>query len=162
MILPSYWIFTLSAILTSFSEPNFQASDSIVYQGNMPICIHCSSIDLIGLWATKSPRLHKPSLPALVFSAEDCPSCEIILDSLSTRPVLGLPLPTLLEPSTPLAVATINGYKYTTAVTDNPVNIDCLLFYFDDRFNIQGVDNVGGKADPEYAGSWLDIFSGQW
>lgn len=126
----------------------------------MPICIHCSSIDLIGLWTTKSPRLHKPSLLALVFSAEDCQGCEIILDSLSTRPVLGLPLPTLLEPSTPLAVATINGYKYTTAVTDTPVNIDCLLFYFDHLCDVQGVDNVWGKPDPKYPGSWLDIFSG--
>lgn len=118
----------------------------------MPVCIHCSFIDVIGLWTTKSPRLHKPSFLALVFSAEDCPSCEIILDSLSTPPVIGLPLPTLLAPSTPLAVATVNGYKYATTVTDSPANIDTLLFYFDYQRDIKGPDGPQGKADPKCAG----------
>ncbi|KFY28394.1 hypothetical protein V493_02954 [Pseudogymnoascus sp. VKM F-4281 (FW-2241)] len=122
----------------------------------MPNCIHCNSIDLIGLWTTKLPRLHKPSFLALVFSAEDCLGCEIILDSLPTLPVAGLPLPTLLAPSTPLVVATINGYKYATTVVDSPTNIDSLLFYFDNLWHLQDLDNTQRKADPKYFGSWLD------
>lgn len=73
----------------------------------MPLCIQCNAIDLVGLWTTKSSRLHKPSFLALVFSAEDYLGCEIILDSLPTPPVAGLPLPTLLAPSAPLLVVTV-------------------------------------------------------
>jgi hypothetical protein len=127
----------------------------------MPLCIHCSAIDLIGLWTTKSPRLHKPSFLELVFSAENCLSCEIILESLPTPPVAGLPLPTLLASSAPLLVVTVNGYKYARTVIDSPINIDSLIFYFDDLWNIQGLDNVQGKADPKYFHSCLDVFAGE-
>ncbi|OBT54527.1 hypothetical protein VE04_05537 [Pseudogymnoascus sp. 24MN13] len=125
----------------------------------MPACIDCGFIDLIGLWTTKSSRLHKPSFLELVFSAENCLSCEIILDSLPTPPVAGLPLPTLLAPSAPLLVVTVNGYKYARTVVDSPINIDSLIFYFDDLWSIQGLDNVQGKADPKYFRSCLDVFS---
>ena len=95
-----------------------------------------------------------------MFSAEDCLSCEIILDSLPSPPRGGIHLPTLLAPSTPLVILTINGYKYATTVTDSPINIDSVMFYFDDLWNMQDLENVQRKADPKYFFSRLDIFAG--
>lgn len=153
--------FKIFKLFTTIGGAGSPAVNSIVDVDNMPACIDCGFTDLIGLWTTKSSRLHKPSFLELVFSAENCLSCEIILESLPTPPVAGLPLPTLLAPSAPLLVVTVNGYKYARTVVDSPINIDSLIFYFDDLWNIQGLDNVQGKADPKYFRRCLDVFSGE-
>lgn len=130
----------------------------------MTLCKHCRYIDLVSLWTTKSPRFHQPSFLALTFSAEDCPGCDIILDCLPSPPVAGLPLPTLFAPSAPLVLATANEYKYAATVADSPVNIDSLLFYFDDQKQIQDLNGLRRgkphKADPKYFGRWLDVYAG--
>lgn len=148
-------------LFTTIGGAGSPVANSIVDLDNMSACIDCRFIDLIGLWTTKSPRLHKPSFLELVFSAENCLSCEIILKSLPIPPVAGLPLPTLLAPSAPLLVVTVNGYKYARTVIDSPINIDSLIFYFDDLWNMQDLDNIQGKADPKYFHSCLDVFAGE-
>lgn len=59
-----------------------------------------------------------------------------------------------------MVILTINGYKYATTVTDSPINIDSVMFYFDDLWNMQDLENVQRKADPKYFFSRLDIFAG--
>ena len=132
----------------------------------MPLCKHCKDIDLISLWASKSPQTHQPSFLALTLSAEDCPSCDIIFGCLPSSPVAGHLLPMSLDQAAaiaPLKLVTVNGYKYATTVTDRPAKIDSLLFYFDDHNQIQEKTDVQDghthKADPRNFGIWLDAYA---
>lgn len=131
----------------------------------MTLCDCCKNIDLTGLWASKSPQSHQPSFLALTLSAEVCPACDIILGCLPSPPTAGLPLPTLLDQplaTAPLKVVTVNGYKYACTVTDRPVKIDSLLFYFDDQESGDLDDVHNGdfhKADPHYFHRSLDVYA---
>ena len=58
---------------------------------------------------------------------------------------------------------TINGYKYATTITDCPIKIDSLLFYFNEQKLIsEKIDVQDGrthKADPKYFSIYLDAYA---
>lgn len=132
----------------------------------MALCQHCKNIDLINLWVSKSPQNHQPSFLALTISAEECPGCDIILSCLPSSLVASYLFSTLLDQATvipQLNLATVNGYKYATTVTDCPIKIDALLFYFDKQKQIpKKIDTQDArtyKADPKYFSMWLDTYA---
>jgi hypothetical protein len=135
----------------------------------MTLCKRCKDIDLTSLWGSKSPQSHQPSFLALTFSAEDCLGCDIILGCLPSPPVAGLPLPTLPDQpaaTAPLKLVTVNGYKYATTVSNSPVKIDSLLFYFDDQKQGDLNDVAHNarnqhihKANPKYFCTSLDVYA---
>ena len=110
-------------------------------------------------------KVSSDSSLALTFSAEDCPGCNIILGCLPSPPISGLPLPTLLNQPTataPMKLMTINAYRYATTVSDCPVNIDSLLFYFDDQReeDLNYVNEHVGKVNQMYFCTRLDVYAG--
>lgn len=132
----------------------------------MALCKHCKSIDLINLWVSKSSQSHQPSFLALTISAEDCPGCDIILSCLPSSLVPSHLFPTSLFQAAAipqLNLVTVNGYKYATTVSDCPIKIDSLLFYFDEQkqmpVKIDTQDGCTHKANPKYFSMWLDAYA---
>lgn len=132
----------------------------------MALCKYCKDIDLIDLWVSKSPQNHQPSFLALTLSAEDCPSCSIILSCLPSSLVGSHQFPISLDQAAAiprLNLVTINGYKYATTITDCPIKIDSLLFYFNEQKliseKIDVEDRRTHKADPKYFSIYLDAYA---